>query len=350
MKKTTRSLLISALILFCAGLVLAIGTTLYAKISKIEVYDIQKKARTIENVTLTIDEILSRSPESNYVKQISQSKFSKIDLTSFVGDVVLTVSEGDPLLVLDETNTNNISYSVIGDTLTVSEIDPVGFMGFYMDQSGISFKGLRHIFHPGNAVNSEKTVTIRLPADFILTQVDIYSLIGDVTVDGISANSLNVEAGNGNVKIKNLTNADAKITVNGNFTDVKMENNLYTTCAVSTHFGTIETSLLENTNASTILDLWCGDVSVNTVPPTTHYKLSLATTVGSITRNEKEVGKKLNSNGSGAARISSNIFFGDFILKSELGHNEPAAPETPPENQTDVPEQTLENAEGQAAS
>ena len=350
MKKTTCSLLISALILFCTGLLVAIGTTLYAKIAKIEVYDIKEKARTIENISISIDEILSHSPESNYVKQVTQTKFNRIDLSSYVGDVILTTDEGEPTLVLDEANTNNLTYSVVGDTLVVSEVDPVGFMGFYMDKGGISFKGLRHTFHPGNAINSEKTITIKLPATFPLTQVDIFSAIGDVTVDGIAASSINVKANCGTVSVKNLTNPDGKISVEGNFTDVEMEKNFYTNCVISTHFGNIKTSLLENTNASTILDLWCGKTDVKTAPPTTHYKLSLVTSIGSISRNGKEIGKKLNSDGSGAARISSSIFLGDFNLRSELGEKEPLEPELAPSDPTNDPAQVPETSSEQAAS
>lgn len=350
MKKTTRSLLISALILFCAGLLLAIGTTLYAKISKVEVYDIKQKARTIESLSVTIDEILAHSPESNYVKQVSQTKFSRIDLSSYVGDVVLSTAEGEPSLALDEANTNNLSYTVVGDTLVVEEVDPVGFMGFYMDKSGISFKGLRHTFHPGNAVNSEKTITIKLPATYNLTQVDIYSSIGNVTVDGISVATLNVESDYGNVKIKNLTNTNGKISIKGNFTDVDMDKNFYSNCAISTHFGKINTTLLENTNASTILDLWCGKINVKTAPPTTHYKLSLVTSIGAISRNGKEIGKKLNSDGSGAARISSSIFLGDFVLRSELGEKEPVEPELAPANPSSDPNQVPDVSSEQVAS
>ncbi len=314
MKKTTHSLLISALILFCTGLLLAVVTSLYAKIAKIEVYDVPKKAKTIETISVSIDEILKHSPESNYVKQLSETKFAKIDLSSFVGDVIICQSDKAELQ-FNKANTNNLSYIITGDTLTVEEVDPVGFMGFYISRGGISFKGLRHIFNPGNPTNGAKTITIKIPKEQNLTQIDIYSSIGDITIDGISSSNINVESGNGDVIIKNLSNPEGKITVNGNFTDVKMEKNLYYNCVVSTHFGNIETKLPNHANASTILDLWCGDIDVETNLPATHYKLSLTTTLGMITRNSEDVGKKLNSDGSGAARISSDIFLGDFNLE-----------------------------------
>ena len=340
MKKTTRSLLISALILFCSGLLLALCTSLYAKIAKIEVLDVEKKARTIETKTITIDDILALSPESNYVKQLSQTKFSRIDLTSFVGDVVLCVGGENTEVIFDKANTNNLSYAVVEDTLTVSEVDPVGFMGFYMDRGGVSFKGLRHMFSPGNATNSKKTITIKVPASLALTQVDVYSSIGDVTIDGISAFTINVESGNGTIDLKNLSNPESKISLKGNFSDIKMKKNLYTNCAVSSRFGTIETHLLENSNASTILDLWCGDIDVETDLPTTSYKLSLATSFGAISRNNKEVGKKLNSDGDGAARISSGIFWGDFNLHFTGGKDENYAPPQPAPEEVPAPEVT----------
>lgn len=333
MKKTTRSLLISALILFCAGLLLTICASLYAKIADIEVYDFPKKARTIETVSIPIDDILKQSPESNFVNQVSETKFNRVNLTSFTGDVVICTSKKDAELHLDQTNTNNIVYSVVGDTLTVSEDDAVGFMGFYIDNGGVSFEGLRHMFNPGNATNSEKTITLRIPSDLTLAQIDVSSSIGNITIDGISANVINVKSGTGTVKIENLKNPEGKIKVSGNFTDVKMKKNFYANCAIDTHFGNIETHLLKDTNGSTILDLWCGDVKVVTDNPTTYYKLSVSVSAGSITRNSKDFGEKLNTDGSGAARISSGIFWGDFELKYSGGKEDPVsqpAPDVPP--------------------
>lgn len=342
MKKNTRSLLITSLILFCAGLLLAICTSLYAKISKIEVLDVEKKARTIENVTITIDDILKNSPESNYVKQLSESKFNRIDLSSFVGDVVITTSNDVDELVLKEANTNNIEYSIVGDTLTVKEVDAVGFMGFYVDKGGVSFKGLRHMFSPGNAINAKKIIEIKVPASLLLAQVDVYSRFGDVLIDGISSERINVESGNGTVEIKNLSNGEGKISVIGNFTDVELKNNLYLNCAVSTHFGDIKTHLIENSNTSTILDLWCGDIDVTTDLPTSLYKLSLSTSIGSISRNEKEVGKKLNCDGTGSARISSGIFLGDFHLNFSGDYKEDTIKTTEVPDTTQAPETTTE--------
>jgi len=328
MKKTTKNLLISSLILFCTGLLLTLCASLYAKINKIDVYDVTEKARTIENKTVKIDEILKKSPESNYVKQLSTAKFNKINVTSFTGKVVICTGSKDTEVKLDKANTNNIAYSVIGDTLTVTEVDAVGVMGFYIDKGGISFKGLRHIFNPGNSTNSEKTITIKVPANLLLSHVEVSSTIGNVTIDGISAEEINVQAKSGTINIKNLKYQNAKLKINGTFADIHMKNNLYSTCSISVYLGNIDTHLLKNTNTSTILDLYFGDIKVKTDSPTNYYKLSITTNSGIVSRNGKEIGKKLNDDGDGAARISSSIFIGDFQLDYSKG-KDPQPPKKP---------------------
>lgn len=329
MKKTTHSLLVTSLILFCAGLLLTIVTSMYAKVKKIEVFDVEKKERTIVNTTLSIDQILDKSPDANFVKHLSPTKYSRLDLTSYSGKIVICPGEEDTQVVLEEANAANLELAVIGDALTVREVDPVGYLGFYIDKGGVSFKGLRHIFNPGNAINSDKIVTLKIPQSVALSQIDVFSSIGDITLDGVNANFINVHSVKGTIDVKNLTNATSKITINGNFTDVEMDNNLYSSCAISSRFGDIKTHVLENSNGSTILDLWIGDINVKTDTPTSLYKLSIATTYGQVIRNSENVGKTLNNDGFSAARISSSIFKGNFNLEFTGGDESSYVPPQP---------------------
>ncbi len=321
MKKNTRSLLTTALILFCAGFLLTIGSLIYATITKVEVYDVEKKDRVIETRSLTIDDVLKNSPDSNYIKQLSSTKYTRIDLTSFTGDVVFSVGGQQTEITLEEANTNNLKYYVEGDALIIKDVDPVGFMGFYIDGSGISFKGLRHIFRPGNAFNSDKTITVKIPEGLTLDLIDVRSSVGDITLDGVSASSINVDSGKGLVTLKNLSNPNAKISVKGNFSDIEMEENLYFNCSATTHFGSISASLVEDAKASTILDLWYGNIDLETVLPTSLYKLSITTANGYVKHNEEDLGKSLNHDGSSAARISSSIVMGNFNM-SYVGEKE----------------------------
>lgn len=314
MKKTTISLLTTALILFCSGILLATFASLHAKISKIEVFDVETKESKIETLSLSIDDVLKNSPESNYVKKQSSTKYTRIDLTSFVGDVIICTGGQETEIVLEETNTNNLECFVEGDALTIREVDPVGFMGFYVDDSGVTFRGLRHTFHPGNAVNSDKIITVKIPDGLTLNQIDVFATIGNITIDGISADTVNAESGKGLISIKNLKNSESKISVKGNFTNIEMEENQYSNCAISTRFGKINASLLEDAKASTILDLWYGSINVETLLPTSEYKLSITTGNGVVKRNSETIGDTLNHDGTSPARISSSIVIGDFNL------------------------------------
>ncbi len=317
MKKTTRSLLLTALILFCAGLLLSLVFSLIAKTSDIKVFDFNKKASTIETVSVSIDDVLAISPDSNYMKKLSKKAFSRIDISSYAGDVVLRKESEKSGLHFDKTNTNNISYSIIGDTLTIKETDPVGLLGLYISDDGFSFRGLRHIFSSGNRINASKTVTVFIPEDTVLDEIEIISSVGNVELDGVSAPEVNITSSFGKVLIKNTKDENGKFNIKGNFTDVSLENCLYTNCSVTTKFGEINAKMPLHKEQSTILDVWCGDVIVKTELPVGDYKLSLSTTIGEISHNNKSIGKKMNEAGKTASRISSNIIFGKFELLSE---------------------------------
>ena len=105
MKKTTRSLLITSLILFCAGLLLSLIFALVAKTSDIKIFDFDKKASTIETVSVDINEILANSPESNYMKKLSKKAFSRIDIISYAGNIVLKKDSERNGIHFEKTNT-----------------------------------------------------------------------------------------------------------------------------------------------------------------------------------------------------------------------------------------------------
>ncbi len=318
MKRTTRSLLITALILFCAGLLITLIFSLVAKVNGIKVFDFEKKATTIESIFVEYDDILEKSPESNYMKKLSKKVFSRIDITSFVGDVTLCKSDKKNGVSFKNTNTNNISYSIVGDTLIIKETDPVGIFGLYIDENGFSFRGLRHIFSSGNRVNSSKELTIYIPTKIDLDKIEIASSIGDVKLDGVSAPEVNITSSFGDVEVENAKDEHAKFRIIGSFTDVSLNSNVYSSCSVSTKFGNVSAKLPKHkTEQSNIFDVWVGDVKVSTKLPTNDYKLSLSTTIGKVEQNSKSTGNKLNEPGKTSSRISSDIFIGNFFLSSK---------------------------------
>ncbi len=317
MKRTTRSLLITALILFCTGLLISLIFSLVAKINGVKIFDFEKKASTIESIFVENDDILSKSPESNFVKKLSKKEYSRIDVSSFVGDVTLCKSDKKNGIDFKNTNTNNISYTIVGDTLIVKETDPVGIFGLYIGENGFSFRGLRHIFATGNRINAAKKITIYVPSKIELDKIEISSSVGDVKLDGVSAPEVNITSTIGNVEVENSKNEKAKFKITGNFTDIRLKNNIYASCSVSTKFGNISAKIPKHAEQSNMFDIWIGDVKVNTKLPIEDYKLSISATIGSVSKNKKSCGNKLNEPGMTSSRISSDILLGNFSISSK---------------------------------
>lgn len=315
-------MLISALILFCAGLLLALSASLYAKIKKVDVFGTEKKGELIQSKTISLSEILSESPDSNYVKKLSKIEFSKIEITSFAGKVILRKADSKTELKIDKANTKNLKCEIIGETLVIKEEDPVSFMGFFIHEKGISFRGLRHIFGSGNSINSEKTITLFVDPEAELDEIAIHSTIGNITCDGVSAKHMKIKSGVGKVKVANCKKVpDAKIEIDGGITSVKLQNNLYGSCNIDSKIGSVDAIILEGENQSTVIDLLLGDAKIKTKLPTKLYKLDFSTVLGKIERNQKSFGKKLTEKSSTNSRITATLLLGDVSLSFD-GKNE----------------------------
>lgn len=338
-------MLVTALILFCAGLVLALSAGLYAKIKKVDVFGTEKASELIQSKTISLAEILSESPNSNYMKKLTKKEFSKIEIVSFSGDVVLKQSDSKTELKIDKANTNNLQYEIIGETLVVKEIEPVSFMGFFIDEKGISFQGLRHIFGSGNSVNSEKTITLTIKKGTELEEASLSSTVGNVTLDGVSAKQTKIKSGFGKVNVFNSQDCpDSKIEINGSFSSVELKNNLYTSCIISAKIGSVDALILEGENQSTVIDLWMGDANIKTKLPTKLYKLDLSTMLGNVERNKESCGKKLSEKSSTNSRITVGILSGNVSLSFD-GKNEEdfELPETEIQEETETPTETAES-------
>lgn len=318
MRRSTKSLLITSLILFCAGLLLALGSALFVKIKGIDPYGVVEKEKVIEDKTISLPQLLENSPESNFIKKLSPKEFLRIDLTSYTGDVIVRAAD-ETSIELQKANTANLTCSIIGETLTIAEQDEVGILGVYINEEGFTFKGLRHIFGPGNSANLKKVVIVNVAKDFPIDQIDIDSKIGNVSVAGVTATTLNVTAKNGNVELRNLPNVDGKISVKGDTVDVNMEDCFYNSCNISVKVGDVNADVLDLRAISTVLESWVGDVEIETDLPTTQYKLVLSSTFGSISRNGNMIGKDCKESAENASRITATALFGSVSLDFEGG-------------------------------
>jgi len=313
MKKTTKSLFVTALVLFFSGLLLALGSTLYVKINGIDPFGVTEKPMHIENKTVSLEELVLLSPNSNYANKLSNKEFSKIDFQSYTGNVVIQAADSTSIELI-RANTNNLSYEIIGETLTIKEVDPVGFMGVFIDENGYSFKGLRQLFGPGISANSEKTIIINLPFYYQMDSIDIRSNIGDITVNGIDTLSLNITASSGSVTVKNLRNIETKIQAEGSASNFSVFGCIYDSCVLNSKFGEISVEIPSADCQSTVLNAWIGKIYVQSDIAPDLYKANFSTDMGSVTVDKQAYGKEYTSPSGSKNRITAEVFFGKIVM------------------------------------
>lgn len=312
MKKTTKSMLITALILVCAGLLLSLGSFLFALISKVDIFGVENVPYISATKDYTLTEILESSPEADYTRKLTSLPFSKLDILSFVGKVEIVPTKDETHVTLTNANPDNVLVQVIGTTLTVAEQREVGIMGVFIGEKGFSFKGLRQIFGPGNSANPGKAMTVYLNEDDLAESVSIRSSVGDVVVRGIGGDSLSVRASFGKASLEDLT--VKHVEVMETFGTLTLKGNECSSINATVHFGSVEAFLPQCGDQSLVLDLWAGKCTVSTEAPLTHYKLTLSTTVGSVEKNGKSAGKTMQEYSGTASRISSTVLLGKISV------------------------------------
>ena len=344
-------MLITALILFCAGLLLALGSALFVKIQGIDPFGVPQIAKVIENKKLPLSDILASSPDSNYMKKLSKKEYLRVAVTSFSGNVEIYSTDGDTYVELVNANTANLKVEVVGETLAVEEKQAVGFMGIYIDKDGFSFKGLRQLFGSGNSANTGKTLKIYLSDQIQVDQIDIFSAIGDIVVDGVKTEKMNITADYGNVIVEDLTAVAGKLDIKGNVNDVTLIDMQNIAATVSVKIGDIEASVSSvDGGSTTVLETWLGNVSVETTEPTTNYKLTLSTSLGEVSRNGESSGKELSSSSTTTNRITSSVIIGDIAIHYAGGdESKYIAPEIPEKDESEEPPVTVETSDASPA-
>lgn len=314
MRKTTKSLLLSSLFMLCAGVLLTLGSFLFVKIANVDPYGVEHAPARVEDKEITLTEILSLSPNSNFVKKLSLTEFSKLDFLNFAGDVTVCSTTEETHLSLKSTNTNNLSYEIIGDTLTVKEVNPVGFFGLYVSADGFSFKGLRQIFGAGIKANTGKSITLYVNENTKLSHISVNSKIGDVSLDGIYSENAQITCSNGDVTLQGLLCDTSKISITGSLCDATITDCHFSILNCNTKLGNISAKLSDLPNQSVILDTIGGKVDILTDAPTSHYKLTFSVMAGSIEKNGEAMGKEINLPTHTQSRISSTLVVGSIRI------------------------------------
>lgn len=279
MKKNTVSMLISALILFVTGFLLTVITLIYTSITKIDIYPGQTNNKPeIGSVTKTFEEI----------GVLPGVIIKKIEITSFVGSVNVFPTSEPSRLVLEKTDLNNLDFSFTDGLLSISEKNPVGFMGVEVSKNGFGFNGLRQIFRWSNNADTSRSVTLYLnPGDFSAV-INVNSFVGDIKVRGISCSELYIKNSIGSIMIDSCAMSSV-LNVKSDDSNVYLRHCSYPQATVDVTVGKI--FALIGTN-KTSLKTFKGDILVLTQLSDEDYQLRLSTTIGQISPFSYENDKK----------------------------------------------------------
>ncbi|MEA4831520.1 MAG: DUF4097 family beta strand repeat-containing protein [Oscillospiraceae bacterium] len=307
MRHSTKSMLKSALVLFCTGLIITTSCYIYAAANGIDVYGSSSLRPIYDSYSETIDEILARSPDAakNANPSDSYPPFSAIEVFSQVGDIAIKKTNSASYIEYENVDKNNLKCIIEGDKLSVSEINPVMFMGVSVKKDGIAFDGLRQIFNRKATFNPNRKITLYINEAKPFLSVSVKANIGDIEMDGISAYKIELNLSYGTAKVHNTTvipgTNESIIRINGDIASIEFSDNSYPICDISVISGNIHASVSESkSNFETTL----GTISVVTSSELSDYTVRMSTNYGDVKIQGKKVTDKNEYNHQGATASS----------------------------------------------
>ncbi|MBE6551807.1 MAG: DUF4097 domain-containing protein [Ruminococcaceae bacterium] len=337
MKHSTRSMLRTAVILFAAGLLLTTSCYIYAAANDIDIYGISSGKAQYVSYKETIGEILLRSP--NATKNISPNPdhpdFSSLEIYSQVGDIELRTTDGDTYIEYENVDVNNLKCEILGDTLSISEIDPVSFMGVSIKNEGIAFDGLRQIFNSKSSLNKDRKVIVYLGSGVTLESLSANANVGKVILDSVSAREATINVAYGEANVSNCDFTGGTIKINGDMSDITFDKNIYSMCNIAIIKGDIFAIV---SNGKSNMETTLGNVSVTATKKLSDYTIRMSTNYGKV-KVEGEEMKDTEYNQSGSSDyIWAKAGFGSLTVSSEYVAGDNGVSNPPDTYDPNVPE------------
>ncbi len=198
----------------------------------------------------------------------------------------LTIKEGDNFKV--ETNTNRIESKKIGNQLVIKEKGTNIFLG-----------------------DSKRFLTVTVPKDIILDTVKIEAGAGEIKIEKLATENLNLEIGAGKATIQNLQVTEkAKVEGGAGKMEIKAGNIANLDLDMGVGSFTLNTSLEGNNK----IDAGIGKLELNLTNGLQNYTIRAEKGIGSITIDNKEVSNNVEY-GNGATNIKINGGVGNIEVK-----------------------------------
>lgn len=313
MKNKTKKMLISALILFCAGVLLTTGGYIAAAIGSVSVYETTERPRADV-----------RSETYNVGQLTGGASFSEIDIRFQVGNVVITKVTGSAQTTVQVSKVDMATFDtkVVDGVLTLADNDdyPSAYYGFSFTSEGFSFNGLRQLLNFGSAADSDRTLYINLASDMAdLKSINVSCGAGDVILRNFSVkDNVKVSVSCGDVRADKVSIGGA-MTLNTDLGNVTVNNCTYSRCEAASTKGDITAYIAGQGNSN--FDSVAGDVSVIVKNALQNYEITMSATVGSVWVGETEIGSDYthypDSNTPSNGKIIATAVVGSVNISQE---------------------------------
>ncbi|MBE6591777.1 MAG: hypothetical protein E7646_07025 [Ruminococcaceae bacterium] len=302
MKRTTISMLITSLILFCTGLLLTVGTLIYTTAAGVDIYPGQSNDNAnIRDFTKTFEDLGFDGTEA----------IKKINVNSLVGSVEIASTDQDSRIVFKGTDLNNTECKFEQNTITVRDINPVGFAGFEISEKGFSFNGLRQLFKGSSGASNSRVITVYINPNDFKGIINVSSVYGHVKAEGISCSECYIECSAGNVSVtKSIFNSI--LNIQGSTGNVYLRENSYLQSTVNVTVGNVY-ALVED--QKTNLQTTVGSIFILTELDKTQYQVRLSNTMGKIRPFDMDNSKnEVSIYSEGSNSIWAKTLIGDITV------------------------------------
>lgn len=152
--------------------------------------------------------------------------------------------------------------------------------------------------------NTNGTLTITIPNDYILDELNADTGAGTVTIDNVEINEVELDHGAGQIKINNSFFHESDI--NGGAGEIKITNSKLNNLDLDAGIGKVKIeSLLTGYNQ---IDCGIGEIELTLTGKEEDYQLNLEKGIGNIKiKNNKQKNSILYGNGSNKIKVEGGI-------------------------------------------
>ena len=155
-------------------------------------------------------------------------------------------------------------------------------VGISIKRSPFSFSEKQNLFN----INKDSELIIYLPKEFSFNEVSIDSGAGEIDIDYLKAEELELSLGAGKVEIENL-NVSTKIDIDGGAGEVNIKNSEIKNLDLDMGIGKLNLNVSLTGNNK--IDAGIGELNIDLIDAFENYKIILNKGIGNATLNDKKI-------------------------------------------------------------